>query len=91
MKIKFRKGNLQQYSQDFCVFRGIPHGIYFEISYLTIDRMKLTAPGYGLPKEYGNGSIYIAVSHLTTAQRKQLKKQKKEESNENNKKYFKRI
>ena len=59
MKVTFKKGNQQNYSQDFAYYCGIPHGIRFDAEILIEGIYRLTAPGFGKTGAYGNGAILI--------------------------------
>jgi len=38
--------------------------VKFKAKYINEERIQLTAPGFGLIKDYGNGSIYVSVKDL---------------------------
>jgi len=73
MELIFKKGNKQSYFQDGSFFKGVPHNIKFKITFLDKEKIKLTAPGYGQCKNYGNGNIFMITDHLTKAQKDILK------------------
>lgn len=64
--ITFKKGNQILYGQDFQSHKGCPVGIKFNAKYINEKRIELTAPGFGLSKDYGKGAIYVSVKDLIT-------------------------
>jgi len=62
--IIFKKGNQIRYGQDFQFYKGCPVGVKFTAKYVNEKRIQLTAPGFGLIKDYGNGAIYVNVKDL---------------------------
>ena len=63
--MRFRKGNKIPYGQDMAFWRGVPHGVDFEIERVLSDGLIfLCAPGYGKKSNYGNGSICISLGNI---------------------------
>jgi len=57
-RIQFKEGNLYLYGQDMDFHLGIPADVVFGVEDFNDEKLKLTAPGYGL-RPYGNGAIYL--------------------------------
>jgi len=90
MKIIAHENNEISYGQDFQFFKGLPSGIEFDAKVFKWkdnepEEMVLEAYGYGqlIPydrKSYGNGKIYVYLSHLKENDRINLIKRVKEET-----------
>ncbi len=70
--MKFRIDNQIRYGQDHAQYVGVPSGIDFYVQPFSESMYTLTAPGYGLRGDYGNGRLY--VWGLTSQQRKRFEK-----------------
>jgi hypothetical protein len=58
-KIKFPKDNSYPFAQDFARWKNIPDDVEFAIGEIINGRYVLTAPGYGMKDNYGNGAIFV--------------------------------
>lgn len=68
--IRFPKGNKIGFWMDFAYWKGIPsdRNFYFNgDSAPQHDSVYLVARGYGVRGDYGNGSIMVRKSDLTTS------------------------
>lgn len=69
MRIKFKPGNTVRWEQDFSSNEGMPADIWFTILDDSGERfshpnyIRLSAEGYGVRGDYGNGSIYIRIKN----------------------------
>jgi len=66
--MQFRKDNKISYGQDHGFYKGIPHGIHFEVRKLNNKIYKIKAKGYGSKDDYGNGPLYVFIFKLTKKQ-----------------------
>ena len=58
MRVIFPKDNNILYGQGFSCHRGVPSGVEFEAEEISYQYI-LTAPGYGVSGNYGNGALYV--------------------------------
>jgi hypothetical protein len=62
--ICFVPGNNIQFMQDMRFFQGVPADIDFNFTVSAGGWMELTAPGYGHPGDYGDGSILVSFGNF---------------------------
>jgi hypothetical protein len=89
MKIIAHKNNEILYGQDFNFYKGLPSGIEFEAKVFKWkdnepEEIVLESYGYGKlnpydNKSYGNGNIYVYLSHMKEKDRLNIIKKVKEE------------
>lgn len=65
IKYTFRKGNKIKAMQDFCwLYNGIPSNLEWTIDSIGFGKVRMTAEGYGVAGNYGNGAIFAWIEDL---------------------------